>query len=71
MQTLGKPELSENRTIKPVPRPSGLQRVYCIMEERLELKLELMRKFGNSGPAYRRTRVKKTEDAIYTVQKSP
>ncbi|KAH3821264.1 hypothetical protein DPMN_123027 [Dreissena polymorpha] len=26
MHTLGKPELSENRTIRPVPRPSGLQR---------------------------------------------
>ncbi|KAH3773014.1 hypothetical protein DPMN_174362 [Dreissena polymorpha] len=29
MKTHGKPELSENRTIPPVPRPSGLQRVYC------------------------------------------
>ena len=31
MHTLGKPELSENRTIRPVPRPSGLQRVYCTL----------------------------------------
>ncbi|KAH3716396.1 hypothetical protein DPMN_059118 [Dreissena polymorpha] len=31
MKTLGKPELFENRTIRPVPRPSGLQRVYCIV----------------------------------------
>ncbi|KAH3788155.1 hypothetical protein DPMN_166287 [Dreissena polymorpha] len=30
MHTLGKPELSENRTIRPVPKPSGLQRVYCM-----------------------------------------
>ncbi|KAH3896574.1 hypothetical protein DPMN_020752 [Dreissena polymorpha] len=30
MHTLGKPELFVNRTIKPVPSPSGLQRVYCI-----------------------------------------
>jgi len=29
MPTLGKPELSENRTIRPVPRPSGIGRVYC------------------------------------------
>ncbi|KAH3753659.1 hypothetical protein DPMN_188301 [Dreissena polymorpha] len=30
MHTFGKPELSENQMIRPVPRPSGLQRVYCI-----------------------------------------
>ncbi|KAH3882371.1 hypothetical protein DPMN_006307 [Dreissena polymorpha] len=34
MHTLGKPELSENRTIRPVPRPSGLQRVYCILTKK-------------------------------------
>ncbi|KAH3895496.1 hypothetical protein DPMN_019661 [Dreissena polymorpha] len=40
MKTLGKPELFENQTIRPVPRPFGLQRVYCT-------KLTIQNMLGN------------------------